>query len=315
MKIKHVALIFCLALLSFLSSPLLSKDKPRKISETQKAGPANQTPHAESVKIPTHKSRLWDYKKKHFNLYSVQSEIDMGTKYQAKQIQSFRQKNKKVNPADKAALKKRIENIVKRIAKVSDMPHLPYEVHLYDDPEVVNAFCMPGGKIGVFTGLFHKEKGLVDINSDDEIAAVMSHEIAHATMRHVTRRLTTMQGAGVLSNVVSIGVGKSVGGNWARFTDQIFNTGAALYFPGYSRKHETEADKVGLYYMTKAGFDPKAAVRIWQRAASRNKKGGQTSQFFATHPANGERARYLQGYLPDTEVVKKKSSLIESMKK
>ena len=245
---------------------------------------------------------LWDYKTKHFNLYSKKDEIKIGEHYLNAQIKAFKKKGLAVNPKSYEKTRKRIQKIVRRLARVSDMPTLPYEVVIFDKKDVANAFCLPGGKIGIFTGIFDKEKGLIDKGNDSEVAAVLAHEIAHATMRHVTRRLTTYQSFGVLGSIVSMGVGSAAGTNWGNITNQIFTTSGQLYFPSYSRKYEKEADQVGFYYMTKAGFNPKAAIAVWQRAAVKAKKKGKTkTNFFDTHPHSGKRANTLYGYLEDAE--------------
>lgn len=257
--------------------------------------------------------RLWDYKTARFNMYSLGDEVKIGEAVQKRQIESFGKKNLAVDPPAKENLKKRVEKIVSRLAKVSDVPDFPYEVHIYDKPDVVNAFCMPGGKIGVFTGIFDPKKGLIDEASDDEIAAVLSHEIAHATLRHVTRQMTTAGGLNILGGLISLGVGAGAGGNWQSVFNQVFSTGAQLYLPSYTRAHEAEADQVGLYYMTKAGFRPEAAVRIWERAA---KQGDHDkTSFFSTHPGSLDRAAYLRKYLVDAREVQEQTKMIEAAKR
>lgn len=270
-----------------------------------------------SKKSKKSSGHLWEYKTRHFNMYSIKQEIDIGTHYMQAQIKYFQKKGWKVDPPEYAATKKRIENIVKKIAVVSDLSMLPFEVHIFDKPDIVNAYCLPGGKIGVFTGIFNKEKGLVNEKSDDEIAAVIGHEIAHATMRHVTRRLTTYNSIGFVGNLVSLGVSRSAGGNWASLTDSLFDVGTMLYMPGYSRKYESEADQVGFYYMVKAGYDPQAAITIWERAAERNQQKGKKDKtsFFDSHPASGERANELRDWLPDVAVIKQRNTMINEMKK
>lgn len=284
-------------------------------------------------------AHLWDYKRKHFNMYSLGHEIAIGEHFIKQQIKVFEKKKWRVDPPEFAATKARIEKIVKRLAAVSDIPSLPYEVHIFEKADVVNAYCLPGGKIGVFTGLFdtagpgngtaggHKRtvepvtgskehKGLVNEKSDDEIAAVLSHEIAHATQRHVTRRLTTYNSIGLVGNLLTLGVSRGAGENWGDLVGTIFNAGSLLYFPSYSRKYEKEADQVGFYYMVKAGFDHTAAIKIWERAAERAKaKGKKTgTSFFDTHPASGERAELLKAYLPDIAAIKDRDKMLREMR-
>jgi predicted Zn-dependent protease len=271
---------------------------------------------ADKKKSAKKKGHLWDYKRKHFNMYSLSQEIAIGDHFIKEQIKAFEKKQWRVDPPEYAATKTRIEKIVKRLAAVSDIPSLPYKVHIFEKSDVVNAICLPGGKIGVFTGLFDKEKGLVDQKSDDEIAAVLAHEIAHATQRHVTRRLTTYNSIGLVGNLLSLGVSRGAGENWGDLVGTIFNTGSLLYFPSYSRKYEKEADQVGFYYLVKAGFDPTAAIRIWERAAERAKAKGKKTEtsFFATHPASGERAETLKAYLPDIAAIHDRDKMRKEMR-
>ena len=244
---------------------------------------------------------VWEYKKKHFNLYSLKDDIRLGELVMKAQIKEFKKKGVGVDLPKHRALKRRIERIVRRIAAVSDKPNLPYEVHIFDRPDIANAFVLPGGKIGVFTGLFDREKGLVNKNSDAEIAAVIGHEMSHATLRHITRRITTLQGVGFLGSIATIGIYHGVGPDATYMFRQIFSLGANLYFPSYTRKHEGEADQVGFYYMARAGYDPIAAVTIWKRAAVKKGKKADRTSFFASHPASGVRAKTLEVWLPEAQ--------------
>ena len=184
--------------------------------------------------------------------------------------------------------------MVKKISSVSHLPSLPFEVNLADAP-IVNAWAAPGGKMMVYTGLWDPEKGLVNKNNDNEIAAVLAHEIAHATARHVTESISqnmTVALAGAVASSAIAAAGSSQGSD---LFSQVFSTGYNIYVPTYSRKNESEADKLGLFYMAKAGYDPRAAIEVWKRAAQ--KKGDSTS-IYATHPSSGERAKALEQYLP-----------------
>ncbi len=243
--------------------------------------------------------KLWQYKRKFFNLYSEKTDVRIGEHYMELQIKEFQKKKKGVDEPQYADLKNRVEKIVQKIAAVSDKPNLPYEVHIFSEPEIANAFCLPGGKIGIFTGLFTSEKAFVDINSDDQIAAVIGHEVAHATLRHVTRRLTTYQGINIFGTAASIGLGEGIGANAQDIFERVFSFGLNLYIPSYSRKHEKEADRAGFYYMSKAGFDPRAAIAIWRKAADKGGPNSKNTDFFASHPASGERAKTLEGWLDD----------------
>ncbi|MBI2335603.1 MAG: M48 family metallopeptidase [Deltaproteobacteria bacterium] len=248
---------------------------------------------------------LWDYKRQHKTSFSMEQEIKIGTHYLQEQIKIFRKKNIGVDLPKHAKLKNRINHIVRKIAKVSDMPDLPYEVHVFDMPKVVNAYCLPGGKIGVFSGLFDPQKGLVDINNDAQIAAILSHEISHATMRHATRQISSAMALNALGSIASIALGAGVGSSAQFAFDSLFSLSTNLIMPGYSRKHEKEADRVGFYYMSKAGYNPEAAVQIWEQAANRKDKHDKKNAF-ASHPSDGSRAKALKKWLPEAMQVYKK---------
>ena len=149
----------------------------------------------------------------------------------------------------------------------------------------VNAFCMPGGKIAVFSGL------LLGLQlTDDEAAAVMGHEIAHALREHARERIAktelTRLGASLLSEFV--GGGKYSG---------VFSAGGQLMTLKFSRDDETEADTVGLELAARAGYDPRAGVTLWKKMMSANK--GAPPQWLSTHPSGNNRIEEIERRLPD----------------
>jgi len=149
----------------------------------------------------------------------------------------------------------------------------------------LNAFCMPGGKIAFYTGLIDGLK-----LSDDEIAIVMGHEIAHALREHARERIAksglTNLGANILGQVVS-------GGKYAG----AFQFGGNLMTLEFSRENESEADVIGLDLSARAGFDPRAGISLWQKmsAATRN----APPQWLSTHPAGQNRIKEIQQHLPE----------------
>jgi metalloendopeptidase OMA1, mitochondrial len=240
--------------------------------------------------------------KKTLNFFGMSDEVRLGNDVMEKQLSALQKKQQPVDSREHGQDLARIQRIVTRIAKVSHMPKLPYEVHLADVP-VVNAWCAPGGKIMVYTGLWDAKEGLVRRGNDADLAAVLAHEIAHATARHVTeslsRNMSLMVAGTVATSVVS--AASPQGGNlFGRAVSQ----GVNLFIPSYSRKNELEADTLGLFYMAKAGYDPRVAVRLWERAAKR--KGHRTS-LYSTHPASGSRAQALKRRLPEAIAIYEKS--------
>ncbi len=243
--------------------------------------------------------------KSSYNWYKLQDDVKFGNQVLSAQLQSFEKQKVPVDPPEDKAQTERLQKMVDRIAKVSHLPDLPYEVHLADAP-VVNAWAAPGGKMMVYSGLWDPKKGLVNEESDDEIAAVLAHEISHVTARHVTESLTqnmTVALAGALASS-AIAAGGSVQGS--NLFGQFFSTGYNVYAPSYSRKNESEADRIGLFYMAKAGYDPRAAVTVWKRASQ---KKGDAGSIFASHPSSGERAKNLEKYLPEAMAIYQNPSL------
>lgn len=232
--------------------------------------------------------------KSSYNWFKLDDDVKLGKQVLGAQLQAFEKKKVPVDESGDKAMLQRLQTIVNRISKVSHLPDLPYEVHLADAP-IVNAWAAPGGKIMVYSGLWDPKKGLVNQESDDEIAAVLAHEISHVTARHVTESLTknmTIMLAGqVAASAITAGA-SATGGN---LFGQFFSAGYNIYAPSYSRKNEYEADRIGLFYMAKAGYDPRAAVALWKRAAQ---KRGDATSIFASHPSSGARAKDLERYLP-----------------
>jgi predicted Zn-dependent protease len=160
-----------------------------------------------------------------------------------------------------------------------------WEVNVVDSP-AVNAFCMPGGKIMVFRGLIEKLQP-----TDDELAAVIGHEIAHALLQHGRARMSeaVLKNVGVNLAALYFGLG-DLGATALAQAAQV-----AVTLP-YSRGHETDADLVGIELAARAGYDPRAAVSLWRKMAAAG--GGQPPQFLSTHPGHANRIREIEAALP-----------------
>ncbi len=159
-----------------------------------------------------------------------------------------------------------------------------WEVNLIGSKDL-NAFCMPGGKIAFYTGLIDTLK-----LSDDEIAIVMGHEVAHALREHARERLAKTQltqlGASVLGEL--LGGGKYAGA---------FQLGGSLLTLKFSRDDESEADVVGLDLSARAGYDPRAGVSLWKKMGAASK--GAPPQWLSTHPAGKNRIEEIERHLPE----------------
>lgn len=212
----------------------------------------------------------------------------VGEKYYEEQLEAFRKNKVKVN--NDSQMTSRLRLILNKLKRESLIPELNYTLN-YVDHETVNASCYPGGKVLVYRGLFDKKNGLVNPNNDDEIAAVLAHEISHATLRHSYLKYQKAQTASLFGGIASVVIGGAAGNSWKEMFNTVFEISAGLYFPSYSRKQETEADIEGLYTMIKAGYKPESAIAVWERAA---KQHGNKTSIYASHPANNSRADTLK---------------------
>jgi len=158
-----------------------------------------------------------------------------------------------------------------------------WEVNVLTSPEV-NAWCMPGGKMAVYTGLIEKLQ-----ITDDELAAVLGHEIAHALREHARERASEQAVAGT---VISVGAALMGLGDLGQKGAEFAYMGL-LGLPN-SRRHETEADRVGVELAARAGYDPRAAVTLWQKMGQLG--GGEPLKFLSTHPSQSDRLSDLTVY-------------------
>ena len=162
-----------------------------------------------------------------------------------------------------------------------------WEVNLIGSKEI-NAFCMPGGKVAFYTGILEQLK-----LTDDEVAMIMGHEMAHALREHARARIAKSQGTGTLLSLGAQLLGLGELGNVAA------NVGTQLLTLRFSREDETDADLVGLELAARGGFNPQAAVSLWQKMAQAG--GGNGPSFLSTHPSGPERIEQLQANVPKVQ--------------
>jgi predicted Zn-dependent protease len=185
----------------------------------------------------------------------------------------------------------RVRGIAKRLIPQTavfrkDALDWKWEVNVITSPEV-NAWCMPGGKIAVYTGIIEK----VQI-TDDELAAVMGHEMSHALREHSRERASQQMAAGVGASLAGIVADIFLPGSGQLATA---GAGAAAQYGGllpYSRIQETEADRMGVELAARAGYDPRAAIVLWQKMAKLS-GGSAPPQLLSTHPSNEARIKDL----------------------
>lgn len=166
-----------------------------------------------------------------------------------------------------------------------DMPLAEWEFIVFDVPGQINAFAMPGGKVGVFSGLFDMVK------SEDELASVIAHEIAHVTARHTHERMSQVGIAKAGSGVSSIFTGGLSG--------LVLDPTLTGQLAAWDRAKEAEADRIGIMYMARAGYDPHAAISVMEKMAEMDGGAGSGQPWNSTHPSSQERLDALHSYLSE----------------
>ncbi len=164
--------------------------------------------------------------------------------------------------------------IVHAIRFRPDAANWKWEVQVINDPKTVNAFCMAGGKMAIYSGMWDQLKA-----TDDEVAQVMGHEISHALASHTRERMSVAYGTGAVTTIAAIALG--AGDQAAQLMQQAPN----------SRESEAEADQIGIELAARAGYDPKSAVTLWEKMG---KLGGTPPEFLSTHPSPEHRAARLK---------------------
>ena len=181
----------------------------------------------------------------------------------------------------------KIKEIGLRIAKVSNKKDFKWEFTLVEDKKM-NAFCLPGGKVVIYTGILRAAK------NDSQLATVMSHEIAHALARHGAERMSSsmlQQGLQNLGNVLL----SAAAPEYTNVFNQAYGIGTNLgIMLPYGRLQESEADEIGIILMNKAGYDVNEALKFWKNMSSGKK---EKNEFFSTHPSSSTRIKNIQNII------------------
>jgi Zn-dependent protease with chaperone function len=177
---------------------------------------------------------------------------------------------------------------------VSNRDYYEWEFTVFEEPDTINAWCLPGGKIGFYTGI------MPVCASDDGVAVVMAHEVGHAVARHGAERLSI----GLIALAGQVAVAYAAKDEEAKNQQMImaaYGIGTALFVQlPYSRKHEYEADRIGLMMMADAGYDPRESVYFWRRMkVIGDARGGKPPEFLSTHPSDEHRIAQLEQYMPE----------------
>lgn len=195
-------------------------------------------------------------------------------------------------------IQKAVEEYMAQKNLSSELQGFAWEFNLIDDPKTVNAWCMPGGKVAFYTGI-------MPICQDETgVAVVMGHEVAHAIANHGRERMSQQMVAQYGLSTVGALMGQNPSAG-QELLMQAVGAGTNLGMLSFSRSHESEADHIGLIFMTIAGYDPNAAPEFWERMTKMS--GGQEPpEFLSTHPSHSTRVADLKGWIPEALTYRKK---------
>lgn len=223
--------------------------------------------------------------RRQLHLMSEAQEVQLG-------MTSFEQIKKEQPISKDPSVNALVQRVGKRIAAVAQIPDAQWEFVVFDSKEP-NAFALPGGKVGIYTGI------LSITQTEAGLATVIGHEVAHAAAHHGAERVSqsmAVQGVGQLAGA-ALGASNS---RWQQAFQTAYGVGSkvGVELP-FSRKQESEADEIGLIYMARAGYNPEEALRFWQRfAQAKAGAGGGTPWFLRTHPLDEKRIADIKAKLP-----------------
>jgi predicted Zn-dependent protease len=210
-------------------------------------------------------------------------------------LSSYQQILGKARVSTDARLNEQVTRVGRRVAEATGRSDYQWEFKVIDDPQA-NAFCLPGGKVAVYTGI-------LPITRDDAgLAAVLAHEAAHAVARHGGERVSQQLAAQGATALTAQGLVALVGGGdprWVPLVAGALGAGATVgVLLPFSRAHESEADHLGLIYMAKAGYHPSAARDLWLRMEQASGPSGRP-EWLSTHPSAATRVAQIEGWIPE----------------
>jgi len=182
-----------------------------------------------------------------------------------------------------------VSDLGHRLAAVSERPDLQWEFHAVDSA-VINAFALPGGKVFVTRGLMEK------LSNEAQLAGVLGHEVGHVTAQHIGQQMTRAM------IITGIGVGIGVAGeqsdeDWMKVLGVGTSVGGGLYMLSYGRNQETQADELGVRYMTRIGYNPIGQIQVMKVLKQASGGGGAGMEFLATHPYPDTRIKHLRAHI------------------
>ena len=227
-------------------------------------------------------------------MISPQQELALG-------MQSAKEVLKKSKLSTNRNYINRVNRVGRRIAAVSGQKNYKWKFYVIDDAKTANAFVLPGGQVFFYTGI------LKYMSNDDEIAAVMAHEVGHALARHAAERISTQQLAALGGQILQVGLGTNgVSAGNTNAIMQAFGIASQLgVILPYSRTQEYEADHIGLVLAARAGYNPNGALTFWSKFIKNNSK--RSPEYFSTHPDPRNRIARIKSLMPEVMPIYEKN--------
>lgn len=213
-----------------------------------------------------------------FNMLSTQQEVEMGSQYAPEFIETYG------GEIPSPQIRNYVSDIGNRLAAQSERPDLPWEFNVVDS-SVINAFALPGGKVFISRGL------LKEMTNEAQLAGVLGHEIGHVTAQHIGQQMSRQQ-------IVQAGLGivsASAGNDYSTYVDLIGGFGGQAYLMKFGRDQESQADELGLRYMARLNYNPRAQLQVLEILKAHG--GGGQMEWLSTHPAPTTRLRRVEAIL------------------
>ncbi len=198
---------------------------------------------------------------------------------------------KKVKVSTEPRLTEPLVRVGRAISTAANKPDYKWEFKLIDDPKMANAWALPGGKIAFYSGIYP----IVD--DEAGMAIVMGHEVMHALLQHSNERMSQKVAAAAAMTAAAIGTRNMKSGERAAVLGALGVGATVGVILPYSRKHESESDEQGLYLAARAGYDPEAAIKVWERM-DKLSAGKRPPEFLSTHPEPGRRIENMKKWMP-----------------
>ena len=221
--------------------------------------------------------------KRHLNFIGQSREINLGNQAAPQFLANYG------GPIDSQTVQYYVNQLGHRLADVSERPELPWEFHVVNSNQI-NAFALPGGKVFITRGLIEK------LDNEAQLAGVLGHEIGHVTAQHIGQQMSRGMISKGLATVLGV-VAESSDKDWLRMLGMGTEIGSTIYLLKFGRDQETEADTLGIRYMTRLGYNPQGQIQVMRILAQASDHQNRSPEFLATHPLPQTRIDQLEKHI------------------